>query len=85
VRLTGKRGTSSTTRAAYLYFYGATLTINYSVNGIAYTIGATSNVSGTTVEPSTQEVMEGEDATVTIYTDAIDNIAVTDNDVDVTN
>ena len=29
--------------------------------------------------------MEGEDATVTIYTDAIDNIAVTDNDVDVTN
>jgi hypothetical protein len=29
--------------------------------------------------------MEGEDATITIYTDAIDNIAVTDNDVDVTN
>ena len=84
VRLTGTRGTSSTTRAAYLYFYGATLTIEYSLNGTAYTIGATSNVTGTTVSPATQEIMEGGEATVEIYTDSIDSITVTDNDVDVT-
>ena len=84
VRLTGTRGTSSTTRAAYLYFYGATLTIEYSLQGTAYTIGATSNVDGVTVDPATQEVMGGETAVVEIYADSIDDVAVTDNDVDVT-
>ena len=85
VRLTGTRGTSSTTRAAYLYFYGATLTIEYSLQGTAYTIGATSNVTGTTVEPATQEVMEGESATVSIYSSLIDGLTITDNDVDISN
>lgn len=85
VRLTGTRGTSSTSRAAYLYFYGATLNITYSLNGTAYTIGATSNVTGTTVEPSTQEVMEGESATISIYSNLIDGLTITDNDVDISN
>ena len=83
VRLTGTRGTSNTSRAAYLYFYGATLNITYSLNGTAYTIGATSNVTGTTVEPSTQEVMEGESATVTIYSNLIDGLTITDNGNDI--
>lgn len=85
VRLTGTRGTSNTSRAAYLYFYGATLNITYSIHGTAYTIGATSNVTGTTVEPATQEVMAGESATVSIYSSLIDGLTITDNDVDISN
>ena len=84
IRLYGVRGTSNTTSAYYFRFYGATFTVNYSVNGTAYTIGATSNVTGTTVDPSSQEVLGGESAVVSIYTDSIDDIAVTDNDTDVT-
>ena len=85
VRLTGTRGTSNTTRAAYLYFYGADLTINYSIHGTAYTIGATSHVTGVTVDPATQEVLEGEDATVSIYASMIDGLEITDNGTDITN
>ena len=84
IRLYGVRGTSNTTSTYYFRFYGATFTVNYSIDGIAYTIGATSNVSGVTVDPSTQELMGGEDATVSIYASSLDGIAVTDNDVDVT-
>lgn len=83
IRLYGVRGTSNTTSGYYFRFYGATFTVNYSVNGTAYTIGATSNVTGTTVDPASQEVIGGESATVTIYTELIDDITVTDNDVDV--
>ena len=85
IRLYGVRGTSNTSSTYYFRFYGATFTVNYSVNGTAYTIGATSNVTGTTVEPSTQEVMEGESATVSIYTSLIDGLTITDNDVDISN
>ena len=84
IRLYGVRGTSNTTSTYYFRFYGATFTVNYSINGTAYTIGATSNVTGTTVDPSTQEILEGGNATVSIYTSSIDDITVTDNDVDVT-
>ena len=84
IRLYGVRGTSNTTSTYYFRFYGATFTVNYSIDGIAYTVGATSNVSGVTVEPSTQELLGGENATVSIYASSLDGIAVTDNDVDVT-
>ena len=84
IRLYGVRGTSNTTSTYYFRFYGATFTVNYSINGTAYTIGATSNVTGTTVDPSSQEIIEGREATVSIYTELIDNIVVKDNDVDVT-
>ena len=83
IRLYGVRGTSNTTSTYYFRFYGATFTVNYSIDGIAYTIGATSNVTGTTVEPATQEIIEGEDATVTIYTNNIDSLLITDNDNDI--
>lgn len=85
VRLTGTRGTSSTSRAAYLYFYGADLTITYSISGTAYTVAATSNATGTTVEPASQELMEGETAVVSIYSELIDGLTITDNDNDITN
>ena len=84
IRLYGVRGTSNTTSTYYFRFYGATFTVNYSIDGIAYTVGATSNVSGVTVDPASQELLGGEDATISIYASSLDNIAVTDNDVDVT-
>lgn len=84
IRYTGTRGTSNTTRAAYLYFYGANLTIDYSVQGTAYTITAISNVDNVTVTPATQELMEGEDTIVAIYgVSDLNNINITDNDIDV--
>lgn len=85
IRLYGVRGTSNTTSTYYFRFYGATFTVNYSVNGTAYTIGATSQVTGVTVDPATQEVMEGEDATVSIYASMIDGLEITDNGTDITN
>lgn len=85
IRLYGVRGTSNTTSTYSFRFYGATFTVNYSVNGTAYTIGATSNVTGTTVQPATQEVIEGESATVSIYSNLIDGLTITDNDVDISN
>ena len=40
-------------------------------------------MTGTTVDPASQEVMGGESATVAIYTELIDDITVTDNGVDI--
>ena len=69
----------------YLYVYGANITVDYSVPGTAYTITATSNVDNVTVNPATQELMNGESATVTIngITNATD-ISIIDNGTDVT-
>ena len=63
---------------------GATATLEYSVNGTAYTVTATSTYTGATVSPATQEVMNGESATIAIYPDDINNIVVEDNGTDVT-
>lgn len=86
IRLYGKRGSRSTTSTSYYFrFYGATLTINYEVNGIAYEVTTNSNVSGVTIEPSSQDVIEGENASIIVNTDSTSNIVVKDNNVDVTN
>jgi len=77
------RGTSNTTTDATFSVFGATLTVNYTVNGIAYTIAATSNVSGITVDPASQEQLGGEDAVIAIYGDSLDDVNVTDNDINV--
>jgi len=85
VRLTGERSNSNANRAAYLYFYGADLTINYSINGTAYTITASSSVASATVTPASQEVMSGEEAIVRIDAANIDDVVVTDNGIEVNN
>lgn len=84
VRYTGTRGTSNTTRAAYLYFYGATLSITYAISGMQYTITAVSEVDGITVDPIAQNANEGKDATIRIDAASLDDVLVKDNDVDVT-
>lgn len=80
----GTRKASSSTSRYSTRFYGATLTVNYSVNGTAYEIIAESTYTGATVSPATQEVMSGESATIAIYPDDINNIVVEDNGTDVT-
>lgn len=84
IRYTGTRGTSNTNRAAYLYFYGATLSVTYTISGTQYTIAATSNVQNYTITPASQGIMAGNSCYVDIPADNLDEIKVTDNDVDVT-
>lgn len=84
IKITVRRGSSNTTSNYNVRFYGATLTISYSVSGTAYEITAASNVDDVTVDPVTQEVFQGESATIAIDAASLDNIEVLDNDEDVT-
>ena len=85
IRIYAVRGNSNTDTTYYFRFYGATVTINYSINGTAYTVTATSSVQGVTATPATQDIMEGGDASVRIDASSIDDITVTDNSIDITN
>lgn len=86
LRYTGTRGTNNTNRAAYLYFYGADITVNYSISGIQYTLTATSEINEVTISPIATTAMEGETVEFTINpgTVAIEDIKITDNDNEVT-
>lgn len=77
---------SNSNYSGYIYFYGATLTVNYTVTGTAYTITATSSIDGVTATPATQDVMSGEDAERIVIEGITDitTISVKDNDIDVT-
>lgn len=75
---------NSTSNSARLNFYGADVTVNYTVDGTAYEIIAESTYTGATVSPASQEVMSGESATIAIFPDDINNIVVEDNGTDVT-
>lgn len=75
---------ASNNRAYSNRFYGATLTVNYSVDGIEYEINASSETSLATVDPSSQEILQGESGIVKIETGNIGDIVVEDNGVDVT-
>ena len=83
IRLYVVRGSSNTSSTYYIRFYGATFTVEYSLQGTQYTIAATSSVSGVTVDPATQDIIEGGDATVSIYADNIADLSITDNDIDI--
>ena len=85
IRLYAVRGSSNTTSTYYFRFYGATFTVNYSVNGIAYTITASSSTNLATVTPATQDILSGEEGTIRIDTDSVNDITVTDNGTDITN
>lgn len=72
---------NASTSSCYLYLYGADVTVNYTLP-TPYTITASSSVSGVTIEPASQDVYQGQSASVRLNTNA--NIVVTDNNVDVT-
>lgn len=75
---------SSSSNSGYIYFYGANITINYSLNTMAYTIAASSSLSNLIPSPTTQEVYAGESAEIRIDGDTLEDAIVTDNDIDVT-
>ena len=72
------------TEPSTVSFYGATLTVNYSVDGTMYEINASSDTTLATVEPSSQEVFQGGSGVVKIDVDNVGDIIVKDNDTDVT-
>ena len=85
IRFTATRGSSQTTSSASMYIYGTDLDITYSISGTAYTVTATSIVQDYTATPATQESLGGTSAEVRIDGHSLDDIKVTDNDIDVTN
>lgn len=86
IRVAGTRGTSNTSSNATLRFYGATLTINYSYEEIVYEVTSTLATDDIdSISPAgITEVNSGEDYILNIYGDSINNIKVSDNDIDVT-
>lgn len=78
------RGSSNTTTSATFSIYGATLTVNYTVNGYMYTITSSSDISGMTASPASQEIFQGESGDIRIDGSSIDGIVVKDNGTDVT-
>lgn len=72
------RGTS--TQSAYINFYGADVTINYSVNTVEYEI-TINNSTTITTDPSTGTtyVYQGEDKEIKFNTTDVSDLTVTDN------
>lgn len=83
LRIYVQRGTSNTTSNYYVRVYGATFTVEYTYNGIAYVITASSSEAAVTVDPASQDVMPGAQAEVRFDCSDITQFEVTDNNVDV--
>lgn len=84
LRLYGVR--SSTSQTGYLYLYGATVTINYTISGTEYEVTSTLATDAIdSIDPAgLTYVFGGEDYELKIYADNIDDILVEDNGTDVT-
>lgn len=63
LRYTATRGTSNTTKTAYMYIYGANLTVNYTYNKIQYEV-TTTITNGTLTSSASQAVDPNGSATV---------------------
>ena len=83
LRAYAKRGSRNTSSQYTMRLFGGTLTVNYTLNGMIYTITATTD-SEETIAPSTQEVYEGRNCSVSVTTDSLDNHIITDNNTNVT-
>lgn len=83
LRLYAVRASRNTTTSYYFRFYGATVTINYSVSGTIYSVTATSEVDGVTPVPAQQEIFQQESGEVDIYVDELGGLSITDNGVDI--
>ena len=84
LRLAGQK--ASNNQSGYIYFYGATLTISYSINGTEYEITstlATEDVDGIIPE-GLNIIFEGDSYELRIDSSTLDNIVVEDNMIDVT-
>lgn len=86
VRIYVQRGTSNTTSTYNVRFYGATLTVEYTLSGMQYLLTAVSELEGATITPLSADVIEGnsQEFTINIGTNALSDVKLTDNDEDVT-
>ena len=83
LRAYAKRGTKQQNSQYTMRLFGGTLTVNYTLNGMIYTVTATTD-SEEIIAPSTQEVYEGRNCSVSVTTDSLDNHIITDNNTNVT-
>lgn len=85
LRFGGTRASSDSN--GYIYFYGATLSITYSVQGTEYEIISTLGTDAVdSIDPAGQTYVMGSDSyELNVYADSLDNISVEDNGTDVTN
>lgn len=85
LRFGGKKANSN--NSGYIYFYGATLSVTYALQGTEYEITSTLATDAVdSIDPAGQTyVKEGDDYELSIYADSIDDFIVEDNGVDVTN
>lgn len=81
LRIIGQRSGNQQRR---IDFYGASLTVNYSISGTVYEITTSSEKQGSILTPAYVEVFEQGSTTIRLDTDDFDNIVVEDNGVDVT-
>ncbi len=84
LRIVGRR--TSTSYNGFIYFWGSTITVNYTVSGTMYTVTASSFPQEVTPSPLVEDVLQGDSHTVRFDLDAttFDDYVVTDNGVDVT-
>ncbi len=77
---------NASNRDAYLYFYGADLSVSYELNGIEYEVSVTNNSEAvSSISPSgTTYITEGGNYTLRIDTDDISSIEVLDGTTNVT-
>jgi len=80
----GGTGGGNNNNSRYIYFYGANITISYTIEDIQYTITATSLTDEVTVDPQTQDILSNKSGTVSFYVNDISDYEVTDNDIDIT-
>lgn len=84
LRFGGKKASSN--NSGYIYFYGATLSVTYVLQGTEYEITSTLATDAVdSIDPAGQTyVMEGNDYELSIYANSIDDFIVEDNGIDVT-
>lgn len=81
---TGASSSGGGSSSRYIYFYGANIVINYSLNGYEYTIAASSTLNNLVPTPTSQDIFEGNNAEIRIDGNSLTDVVVTDNDTDIT-
>lgn len=84
LRIKGRR--STTNNNSYIYFYGANLSVTYSIQGTEYEIVSTLATDAVdSIDPAGQTwVFGGDSYVLNIFADSSNDIEVTDNGVEVT-
>lgn len=87
IRIYAKRGTSQTTTTRYCRFYGATLTVTYTVNDVIYTITSSASSGGNITPDGTFTVSEGDSVEFQMTPDdgySLQSLTINDEEVQTT-